>query len=160
VGQWKIRSERGSGGKRDSEPIVNGSVIRLIDVSTRKNLNSDGNVIKLFEVGRKGNSNDYWKIETDGSRYWYTNSVVRLVHLNTGRLAGVTNNKVIASMSRDDKSQWQINLGVSKMPRITNSKCQNYLLELQEINLKLQSGNSKSSSLLKRRKHLQRAYNT
>ena len=160
VGQWKIRSERGSGGKRDSEPIVNGSVIRLIDVSTRKNLNSDGNVIKLFEVGRKGNSNDYWKIETDGSRYLYTNSVVRLVHLNTGRLAGVTNNKVIASMSRDDKSQWQINLGVSKMPRITNSKCQNYLLELQEINLKLQSGNSKSSSLLKRRKHLQRAYNT
>lgn len=120
---WLVKSVRGKGTidsngngneKADfGKPIISGSIVRLEHVTTGRNLSSNTAFVapgtqypevSLDGKGVAGDSNDYWRIETTGSKYWYVNAPVRFVHVNTGKClqAGSTTYNTEASLSQRD----------------------------------------------------------
>ena len=167
---WLIKAERGLGhinadgsGSENAKfglPIVNGSIVRL--EAKRRNLSSStwfrepstrwGPEVNLASVGQKGDSTEYWRIEVIGSRYLYSNSKFRLVHVNTGRMLTVSNDynirrgrgprvKAISlSTRRNDRTIWRVK--PLRLHGLPNMKCLDLVHEMAKMRTSKSLGGS------------------
>lgn len=168
---WLIKAERGLG-KTDAngygnekakfgKPIANGSTIRLENKAIGYNLsstsiykapaNSSNPEVHLHDKGAKGDSNDYWRVETGGSKYWYIDTPVNIVHVNTGRVLKIpgstfslapTNSSVVNTVEID-AARGQNDRWVAKSAELAPmkiGKCEQLLNKIAEAREYVHSG--------------------
>lgn len=168
---WLVKAERGLG-KTDAngfgdekakfgKPISNGSTIRLEHKSLGYNLsstpiyktptNSGNPEVHLHDKGPKGDSNDYWRVETGDSKYWYIDTPVRIVHVNTGRVLKVSTgtfslaptNSTVVNAVEVDAARGQNDMWVAKSPELAPmkiGKCERLLNKIAEAREYVHSG--------------------
>lgn len=122
---WLLKAQRGLGAmdsegfgdeqSRFGEPIKNGSIIRLENKESGYNL-SCSNIFKspdgkgfqvhLHKKGARGDTNDHWRIETGGPKFWYATNPIYIVHVNTACTLCVQSQTIRATSLRQTTDRW------------------------------------------------------
>jgi len=177
--EWIIKAERGLGkvdanGYGDEKakfgaPIVKGSIIRLENKTTGYNLSSapifispvsDNFEVHLHEQGARGDSNNYWRIETGKTQFWYIDTPVSIVHVNTGRVLTVAGKfltrqagGVQVSAIEIDTNRGNNDIWIAKDPVVAPykaDKCQKLINKIIEAREYINAGSPDSARLIKK----------
>ncbi|NEQ27353.1 MAG: hypothetical protein F6K28_51790, partial [Microcoleus sp. SIO2G3] len=124
---WIVKPAQGQG-DRSGQLIQNGEIIRLQHVLTGRNLHSHAGhsspvtrqqEVTCFGDNGNGDDNDHWRVELTQGSNWQSNSVLRLIHINTNCALhshqGFSHSRwtmgqqeVTAFGGRDENDLWQV----------------------------------------------------
>ena len=115
-------------GDRSGQPVQNGEIVRLQHVATGRNLHSHlghpspvtrQQEVTCFGDNGNGDDNDNWRVELTQGSSWQSNSVLRLIHVNSNAALHshqgfshpawtMGQQEVTAYDGRDDNDLWQV----------------------------------------------------
>eukprot|EP00039_Didymoeca_costata_P018721 m.334681 g.334681 ORF g.334681 m.334681 type:complete len:515 (+) comp17411_c0_seq1:134-1678(+) len=124
---WVFKSAHGTPGhSMDGSPVRNGDIVRLQHHDTGRNLHSHNipshvagggqHEVSCYEIGQAGDSNDNWRVETNGSHALKQGEPFKLIHCATGfalhshnlKYRFINHNEVTCFGGRDQNDYWKV----------------------------------------------------